>query len=141
MATSFLPERKKGKINGVEIKEFQIKGNQVRNIIGEVKKYQNYVLNEEFDIVLNYAAQQWATDALLPILDKIKAKRIFVPCGFSTLYDEKYQQYFKKMPDYLREYDWLVFHSYVYRDINFTKKFRIKNFSIIPNGADENEFL
>lgn len=141
VATSYLPERKKTKINGVKIRQFKIKGNLVRGITGNIENYQKFVLNGNFDIILNYAAQQWTVDAILPLLSKIKSKKIFVPCGFSGLYEKEYKKYFKEMPNYLKQYDWLVFLSGNYRDINFARKHGFKNFSVIPNGAGKDEFL
>lgn len=141
VVTGFIPYRKKTQINGVEIRQFKIKGNEVVGMNGEVKKYQDYVLKNEFDIILNFACQQWTVDAFWPIIDKVKAKKILVPCGFSAFYWPEYQPYFKKMPDYLRKYDWLLFSSDNYRDINFCRQHQIKNFSVIPNGASVNEFL
>lgn len=141
VATSFLPQRKKKRINGVTIKEFKISGNHVRGMKGKVKAYQNYVLKKNFDVVLTYAAQQWTVDALLPVLSKIKAKKILVPCGFSGLYDPTHKEYFEKLPQFLRQYDRLVFLSASYRDFDFAKKHGIKQYSIIPNGAGADEFL
>lgn len=141
VATSFLPQRKKGSINGVKIKNFQILGNQVRGLKGKIKPYQEFVIKGGFDVVMTYAAQQWTVDALLPVLPKIKAKKVLVPCGFSGLYDPHYKEYFEKLPLYLRQYDWLVFLSGSYRDIVFAKKHGCKHYSIIPNGAGADEFL
>lgn len=141
VATSFLPNRRKQKLNGVTIKEFKISGNAVRGFTGNIKVYQDFVVGGKFDVVMTYAAQQWSVDALLPVLDKIKAKKVIVPCGFSGLHDPNYQDYFAQLPQYLRQYDWLVFLSENYRDINFAKKHGLKHFSVIPNGASADEFL
>jgi glycosyltransferase involved in cell wall biosynthesis len=89
---------------------------------------------------MSYAAQQWTTDLMLPILDDIKAKKILVPCGYSALYDPKYAKYFSELPKYLRKFDATVYMSDHYRDIDFARKHKLKNIHLIPNGADENEF-
>lgn len=140
VATTKLPNRIDLELNGVHIVEFAISGNAVNGMKGEVQKYKDFLKKEKFDVVMNYAAQQWATDIFLEVMDKVKAKKIFVPCGFSALYDPAYAEYFKKMPDWLRGYDQLVFLSNNYRDINFAKEHGLKNICIIPNGADEREF-
>ena len=72
VATSKLPERKSDVINGVNIEEFEISGNSVRGITGEIKKYQNYLLDSDFDIIANFAAQQWTVDSTVSIIEKIK---------------------------------------------------------------------
>lgn len=141
VATTNLPERKFAKLNGVKIIGFDIKGKLAMGINGEKQKYINFILNEKFDIVTNFAAQQWATDLVLPHLDEIKAKKVFVPTGFSSLYSPLYKNYFKKMKTWMKKYDMNVFLSNNYRDINFARKNKIKKIKIIPNGAAKSEFI
>lgn len=141
VATTALSARKQGVINGVQIHNFAIGGNAVHGISGDSAAYVDFVLNGRFDVVVNFAAQQWATDLLLPVLDRIKAIKIFVPTGFSGLYDPAYGQYFQQMRTWLGQYDMNVFLSDSYRDIDFARKYGIQNRLIIPNGASEDEFL
>ena len=141
VATTKLSERKDKIINGVKIEEFDIKGNLVRGLKGETEKYRDFLINSDFDIVTNFAAQQWASDLAFDILDKIKAKKVFVPTGFSGFYLPEYKDYFKKMKGWMRKYDMNVFLSNDYRDINFAKKNKINKIIVIPNGASEEEFL
>lgn len=146
IATRKLPNRKSLTHNGVNIVEFNIRPTSeqgmstVTGLAGDIKKYQDFLLKSDFDVIMTYAAQQWTTDLMLPILDKIKAKRVIVPCGYSALYDPMYEQYFKDMPDYLRKFDASVYLSNDYRDINFAREHNIKNIHLIANGADETEF-
>ncbi len=86
------------------------------------------------------AAQQWTFDALWPVLSEIKCGKVFVPCGFSGLYEPLYRGYFRDLPAILRQFDHLIFYASDYRDVNFAKEHGISNFSIIPNGASEVEF-
>ena len=146
VATRKLPERKSLTHNGVKIIEFNIRptSNQgmstVTGLSGETKKYQDYLTKSNFDVIMTYAAQQWTTDLMLPILDDIKAKKVMVPCGYSALYDPMYKQYFKDLPGYLRKFDATVYLAEDYRDINFAREHKLKNTHLIPNGADETEF-
>lgn len=140
IATTKLPERKQKVINGVKIFEFDIKGNSIVGISGEIKKYQDFLIDSNFDVIMNYAAQQWATDLTFPILDKIKAKKILVPCGYSALDNPDFTNYFKKIPVFLKKYNASIYLSDNYRDINFARKHKINNLYVIPNGADEHEF-
>jgi glycosyltransferase involved in cell wall biosynthesis len=93
-----LPERKSLKHNGVKIVEFNIRPTSdqgmstVTGLAGETKKYQDFLIRGNWDVIMTYAAQQWSTDLILPILDKIKAKKVIVPCGYSGLYDPMYKQ-------------------------------------------------
>lgn len=141
VATSYLPDRTHDILNGVKIRSFDISGNEVRGYKGNIKQYQQFLLDSDFDVLMNYAAQQWTADLSFSLLDAIKAKKIFVPCGFSGLHDPDYQKYFKKMPEILNKYDATVYLSNDYRDINFARDNNINNTHIIPNGADEKEFL
>ncbi len=127
-------------LNGVKLKYFNLQGNLARGITGEYEKYKKFLIKNNFDIITNFAAQQPFTDVMLPILDKIKAKKVFVPTGFSALFKEHFQEYFGHMPEWMRKYDMNIFLSGDYRDINFAKMNNVKNFVIIPNGASEEEF-
>lgn len=127
-------------INGVRIKEFTVTGNWVTGMQGDVEQYSQFLKSSYFDIITCFAAQQWATDALLPVLKGIKGKKVFVPTGFSGLLDPKYTEYFEKMKDWLGEFDQVVFLSDNYRDINFARAHGLQKMTIIPNGASEIEF-
>ncbi len=146
VATRKLTDRKSLTHNGVKIVEFDIRPTSqqgmsiVTGLTGDLKKYQDFLITGGFDVIMTYAAQQWTTDLMLPIMDKIKAKKVIVPCGYSALYDPIYKQYFKDMPGYLRKFDASVYLSNDYRDINFARQHKLKNIHLIPNGADENEF-
>jgi glycosyltransferase involved in cell wall biosynthesis len=140
VATGFLPERKEKVINNVVIEPFDIKGNTVRGMQGQVDDYRKFLLNADFDIVTSFAAQQWATDIALPILSDIKGKKVFVPTGFSGFMLPEYQNYFEEMKTWMKNYDMNVFLSDDYRDINFARANGIEKNVIIPNGAAADEF-
>jgi len=142
VATAKNPQRKNKKtINGVHIVEFEISGKSALKISGDTKKYQEYLINSSFDVITNFAAQQWATDLVLPILTEIKAKKVFVPTGFSGLYFPLYRDYYKRMKTWMKEYDANIFLSKNYRDIDFARKNNIQKIKVIPNGASKEEFL
>lgn len=140
VATAKDSHRKEMVINEVKIAEFAVSGNLVVGMTGETTKYQEFLLNGDFDIVINFAAQQWATDLTLQLLPRIKAKKIFVPTGFSGLYNPDYQNYFQSMKLWLGQYDMNVFLGNDYRDINFAKDCGVKRLIVIPNGASFKEF-
>jgi len=144
VATSYHPQRRLSAINQVQIKQFKISGKAVSGYLAErseINHYQNYLLQSNFDIITNFAAQQWATDIALPILSKINAKKVFVPTGFSGLFLPQYGNYFMQMKHWMKQYDMNIFLSNNYRDINFARKNGIKKRILIPNGASEKEFL
>lgn len=140
VATSTHPARTAKFHNGVRIHEFRVEGSLVAGIFGEADLYRNFVADFDGDAILIKAAQQWSFDALWPVLDSIKVRKVFIPCGFSGLYEPAFAGYFAKMPEILRKFDHLIFYSEKYRDIDFAKDHGIFNYSIIPNGASEREF-
>ena len=140
VATTAHPKRAEQWINGVKIEEFEIFGNPVSGFQGEIERYQQFLLDGDFDVMMNYAAQEWAMDLVFPVLDRIPYRKVMIPCGFSKLFDPAYQTYYEKMPEVMRGYDHLIFHADDYRDTNFARQHGITNFTIIPNGASEIEF-
>ena len=141
VATSYNPDRNTDMINGVKIVDFKISGNLVKGIEGELDRYHIFLRKSDFDIVTNFAAQQWATDGMITILDDVRGKKVFVPTGFSALYNRKYDYYFNKMRNWMNKYDINVFSSYEYRDICFAKENNISKIIVIPNGASKDEFM
>ncbi len=140
VATSEDDHRDLDTLNGVSIRSFPISGNAIRGTKGPAEEYVQFVQQEKFDLFTCFAAQQWATDLLLPHLSSLPARKVFVPTGFSALHDPAYQAYFEKMPDWLREFDANVFLSDTYQDATFAQKHGVKNTILIPNGASHEEF-
>lgn len=141
VATTKCKDRNINMIHDVRIKEFNISGNLVQGLSGEVEEYRNFIKKSNFDIVTNFAAQQCMTDAVLPHLDEIKARKVFVPTGFSALFLPEFKHYFESLKSWMKKFDKNIFLSQNYRDINFARKNGLKNFVVIPNGASADEFL
>jgi glycosyltransferase involved in cell wall biosynthesis len=141
VATRATDKRTSKLINGVKIMAFPVNGNAVEGICGDAAAYEHFLLQSDFDILTNFAAQQWATDIALPILSKIKAKKVFVPTGFSGLFWPAYKGYYEQMKTWMKGYDLNIFLSDNYRDIHFARANDISKNTIIPNGAGANEFL
>ena len=140
VATTALPNRDFTALNGVQIAQFAVTGNLVRGMHGEISHYRQFVRTFECDAILIKAAQQWTFDALWPDLDEITARKVFIPCGFSGLYEARYQAYFKYLPAVLRQFDALIFYADDYRDINYAREHQIPNCIVLSNGASEKEF-
>ena len=140
VATTHLAERRSRLLKGVTIVEFKVAGNAVRGMTGNVGAYRQFVLRGDYDVFMVMAAQQWSFDALLPVLDRIPKPKVFIPCGFSGLYEPAYREYFRGMPEALGSFDHLVFNASDYRDTNMARDHGLSCFSIVPNGASEVEF-
>lgn len=141
VATTRLPKRTEPLINGVRIEEFAVSGKLATGMTGEVERYRQFVSEAGFDVIANFAAQQWATDALITMLNEIKSKKVFIPTGFSELNHPRFREYFDSMRNWLAQYDMNVFLSGDYRDINFARDCGVQKITVIPNGASEDEFL
>jgi glycosyltransferase involved in cell wall biosynthesis len=140
VATTTLPNRDFTELNGVQIAQFAVTGNLVRGMHGEIERYRQFVRSFECDAILIKAAQQWTFDALWPDLEEISARKVFIPCGFSGLYETRYRAYFKYLPNILRQFDALIFYAEEYRDINYARDHDIPNCVVLSNGASEKEF-
>ncbi len=139
--TRFHSERNFKEFNNVKIIDFKIEDNPIEAKTDEEKKYVNFLLSNSSEIITFFAAQQWATNLALPILNKIKSIKVSVPTGYSGLYWPEFKSYFEDMKTYIQNYDMNVYLSNNYRDINFARENNVKNITIIPNGAAEDEFI
>lgn len=140
VATSADARRTEDVLKGVRVAEFDVRGNEVRGIEGDVDGYRRFVTGGDWDVVMAYAAQQWACDALLPVLGDIAAPTVLAPCGFSGLRDPAYATYFAGLRERLHQFDALVFHSEGYQDTRFARAADAEGITVIPNAADEREF-
>ncbi len=141
VATTRLDGRTADILNGVRIREFDVSGNLVEGMKGDVSGYREFLKTGGFDVMTNFAAQQWATDAAISMLESIPARKVFVPTGFSRLYERRYRDYFRSMGEWMHRYDVNVFLSGSYRDAVFARENGVENRVLIPNGAGEDEFL
>jgi len=145
VATAYLSWRGVADLRGVKVESFKLGGNTATGIKGdeqEIKRYRDFIINGEYDVVFNYTAQIWSTDLTFPILDKIKAVKILAPVGYSRLKSSRYKDYFKTLPAYLERYDKLVYHSPNYQDKIFGDESGLGDKAVvISNGALRSEFL
>ena len=138
--TRFHPNRTSDCIRGVKVVDFKIEGNPFSATTPEEKRYVDYLLGLNGDIITFFAAQQWATNLALDILPQLKPKKVSVPTGYSGLYKEEYNDYFQKMRTWIHSYDLNVYLSDDYRDSNFAKACGVQKRIVIPNGASVDEF-
>lgn len=127
-------------VNGVQVISFPVSGGMVQGLHGAVDAYRRFVVEGSFDAILIKAAQQWSFDALIPVLDSIQSRKVFIPCGFSGFYQSAYRDYFRQMPGWMARFDALIFYANDYRDIRLAREHGLAGIEILPNGADEREF-
>lgn len=131
----------------VKIIDFDIRGNIAKGIKAdkkEINRYKELLMDVNIDILFQYAAQTWHVDLTLPILEKINAKKVLAPCGYSGLvlwpHRLLYSYYYYIFHRYLRKYDHIIYHLDDYIDKKYGDKHGIIKYSIIPNGVELNEF-
>lgn len=165
VATSAVP-REQSVLNGVRVEGFHIGGGLLEGVVGESAEVDRYraFLCLDWDVVVSWGSQQWATDLTYAVLPQIKARRIFVPTGIHGLnsfaenppwrwpglllrrirhpriYWTRHRHY-RTIARAMGHYDALVFLSMVSRDIRFATRhgFAYKSV-VIPNGASAVEF-
>jgi glycosyltransferase involved in cell wall biosynthesis len=140
VATRRLPDRNSLVHNGVRIAEFDVSGDRTTGLAGEVERYREFLTTFPADAIMIKAAHQWSFDACWDVLDRIQARKVFIPCGFSQFYNPAYRAYFDALPGVLRKFDHLIFYAEHYRDIDFARRHAITNLTIVPNGASDVEF-
>jgi glycosyltransferase involved in cell wall biosynthesis len=146
VATTYSARRQNFVHNGVKIKQFRIHcglQQSVLGIYGETESFCSYLREGCFDVVMNYAAQTWGADLTCRVLGQLPAKTVLAACGYSGLIGFRrplYWNYFRRLPEYLRRYDAVVYHSAGYRDKQFGDRHGIKHYRVIPNGIDSREF-
>jgi glycosyltransferase involved in cell wall biosynthesis len=140
VATSARSDRTALRFERIQIAEFAVSGNAAHGMTGEVDKYRNFIINGNFDAFFTYAAQQWTTDAALPLLEQTKLRTYLAPCGFSGLHRNQYTEYFANLKHQLDNFTGLIFHSDTYQDIEFARAAGCSNIHVISNAADEREF-
>lgn len=137
VATSTEELRESKKINDIKIIEFNIKGNFTRGYKGNVDEYYKFLVKSKYDIILFYAAQQWTTDLALDIIEKIKGKKIFIPCGFSRINNFLYKPYYNLLKKKINNFDEIICFSKNYQDYKYCSENFYKKIHIIQNGAFE----
>ena len=148
--TAYDPRRDFEELNGVRVEQFNISGTKAVGISGEKERYQKFLLNSEYDVIMNYGTNVWTTDLTFDLLPHINAAKILVPVGYtplaSPIWRIIYWKYYRELPKYMQQYDQVVYVSAEYdinnnySDKNFGDKHGIKNYSIIPNAVSEGEF-
>jgi glycosyltransferase involved in cell wall biosynthesis len=132
-------KNRKTKNNSIKINQFKINGNFVKGYSGDTIEYQNFLLQNKFDIIFVNAAQQWTCDLLLAIINNITAKKIFFPCGFSRIQNILYLPYFQILKRTFNSFDKIICVSKNQNDYKFIKKFYKKKIYIIENGGFVNK--
>jgi glycosyltransferase involved in cell wall biosynthesis len=127
-------------LNGVFVHRFAVKGNAATGMQGDIDGYLRFVCSGPWDVLAMHCAQTWPTDALLPYLNQIGARKVFVGHGFSAFYDVQYQGYFVELAESLKQVDRIVALSELLEEAQLCAKHGLAKPQIIPNGVDLTEW-
>lgn len=146
--------------NGIHIYRFDVKYNYLKRPKGEIKRYLNFLKDENFDIIILECAQCVTTDILLPHLSEISAVKILHSHGFSglalkpfkimgtlkntignTLNYHIWKHYYDVVfPKYLPNIDKIVCLSNVDNDYKYLTRLG-RDVVVISNAAEELFFI
>jgi len=141
VVTQYHPMRHYKELNGVKVMGFDVSGKIDSGYNGEVERYQEFIRNFSCDLLMIYAAQTWSADLAFPLLNKLNCTKVFIPCGYSSLYNPDFLDYYRKMSDVLNNFDHIIYFDKYSRDYSFGKRHNIKHFSIIQECADLEGFI
>jgi glycosyltransferase involved in cell wall biosynthesis len=130
-------------LSGVKVNRFAISGNYLDGIKGhsdEIKRYLDFVLKSDWDVIVNHAGQSWPTDLLIDHVGRVDVPFIYVPHGMSGINDPKWSEYFSMMPELFQRYTHISCLSESFDEKPFCDTHNIKHHSVIPNGVNLNEF-
>jgi L-malate glycosyltransferase len=141
VATASHPDRPRETVlEGVRVLSFDVSGNAVHGMRGEIAAYREFTSQADFDVLVPFAAQIWSFDAIADLLPGLGCRKVFAPVGFSGLRHPQYVDYFKRMPGWLANFEALIFHSEDYQDIRFAQKLGLPNCHVVHHAACAQEF-
>lgn len=126
--------------SSVFVHRFNVSGNGVSGLSGEVSSYREFVKSGQWDVVIMHCAQTWSTDVLLPASLQPNCARIFVGHGFSALTNPAYHRYFDSLAQYLRGFQRVFTLSPLLEELGFCRLHGLPDPVVVPNGVDIDEW-
>jgi glycosyltransferase involved in cell wall biosynthesis len=140
-------------LENVRIRHFDVSGSRrlLEGISGS-EGYRQFLLNEQYDIIIIHCWQAWPLDSIIDILPQISAKKVLISHGISVrnYFDLKsfitrfrWSQYEKVLiPQIFKHIDHIVFLEEHQDKDRFLDKFlrdkyyQTLPYSVIPNGGE-----
>lgn len=140
---------------GVTVRQFDICGHFLAGTgyHGEIAAYQQFLVAEPTDFILFHCWQSWALDLAIPLLPRVRARKLVVSHGFDAhLWNRqtafpwglgvwlKSLPYVLRLPRMMRAFDRLVFLSEWedaarFYDVKVAMRLCPERVSVIPNGV------
>ncbi|MES2924207.1 MAG: glycosyltransferase family 4 protein [Verrucomicrobiota bacterium] len=152
-ASAFQP----GAAGGVKVERFDLghHNSEDPEMVQEVRRFLDFVLDGAFDVIVNQCWDVWPTTLMQPILSKLTSAKVLVSHGYSQhvyqwaatpamglgVWLRGLQWTFARLPKMAREYDRLIFLSEKQgwgRFFDHTVAIWLKHpgIEVVPNGTD-----
>jgi glycosyltransferase involved in cell wall biosynthesis len=117
------------------VHRFQVRGDAVSGIKGEVDNYLRFVKSRQWDVLAMHHAHVWNTDALLPHLNEIGVPAVFVGHGLSGFGAPIYETYYANLANSMRNIQEVAL-STLTEEKDFCPRYGLPAPRVIPNGVD-----
>jgi glycosyltransferase involved in cell wall biosynthesis len=128
----------------VRIVDFDVTGSLVSGIRGsDQQRYVDFVVAEasRSDVLLNFGSPHgWTCHLLADVLGSLPCKKVLQPVGYIHWGTGRLGDYFDRLPETLRQYDLLLYHSADGREAEYSRRYQLPHYVVLPLGADEEEF-
>jgi glycosyltransferase involved in cell wall biosynthesis len=159
VVTGVDPARGSHVVDGVKVKEFDVRGNGMLfwgGYSGDVEGYRRYIASFQGDLIVCHCWQIWSTNLALEAFPALKCPKMLVSHGVSAkvliggslkgfLRWLAWKPYLAKLPELIRKLDHIVLLSDIkdqasFYDHELMHQMGYQNHSVIPNGADRELF-
>jgi glycosyltransferase involved in cell wall biosynthesis len=127
-------------IGGVFVHRFDIAGNSFTGIRGATHNFLSFVESLRPEVIALHHCAVWTTDLLVPLMGRMDCGKVFIPHGMARFQDLASYSYFRRLADYLAEFDAIVALSELTDEPRFTSQFGLRDPVIICNGVDPDQF-
>jgi glycosyltransferase involved in cell wall biosynthesis len=135
-------------IEGVEVREFQVRGNYVLGYSGEVNRFKHDMRKVDCDVVVVECAQTWTLDLSLSEISNKRCLKVFHSHDFSWFKRKsrnpwknlKWLMYFAHLRHELKLFDIIYCLSDQLPDYRFIAKSYTGMLRVLPNGVSDTYF-
>ena len=125
-------------LNGVHVRRFDIRGNAVTGVHGEVSNYVRLITEEAWDVIWVNGAQIWATDIVLQLRDVSLGRVVLTLNGLPPRHEQggRYAAYYDRLATIIPRLGGLVGVSHTSGEDEFCLEHKLQPPTVIPNGAE-----
>jgi glycosyltransferase involved in cell wall biosynthesis len=141
VATQYRPGFRPAEVvGGVQVTRFDVRGNGLTGVRGEVERYRRFVEDGRWEALEIHCAQSWPLDALAEGLGRVRARKIFVGHGLSQFRNPAWAGYFEGLGRVVSEFDRVVALSTRLEEMDLCREANLPPPAIVPNAVDLEEW-